>query len=40
MVAALDSNQSRLEFSWKCVDFKPDYMDFVLNFTYFGDVST
>ena len=39
IIAGPDSDQSKLEFKWKCVDFKPDYMDFVLNFTNFGDVS-
>ena len=33
IIAGPDSDQSALEFTWKCVDFKPDYMDFVLNFS-------
>ena len=40
IIAGPESDKSALDFTWKCVDFKPDYMDFVLNFTYFGDVST
>ena len=39
MVAGSDSNVTRLAFTWKCVDFKPEYMDFKLNFTFFDEVS-
>ena len=39
MVAGPDSNLTALEFTWKCVDFKKDYMDFTLNFTFYGNVS-
>ena len=39
ILAGIESNQSALEFNWKCVDFNQGYMDFVLNFTYFRDVS-
>ena len=34
MVPGLESNLTELEFTWKCVDFHPDYLDFVLNFAY------
>jgi hypothetical protein len=30
---------TKLGFTWKCVDFEPKYIDFKLNFTYFGEVS-
>ena len=39
MVPGLESNLTELEFTWKCVDFHPDYLDFVLNFTYVQDIS-
>ena len=39
MVPGLESNFSALEFTWRCVDFKPEYMDFTLNFTFYGNVS-
>jgi len=28
-----------LFFNWTCVDFKPTYMDFQLNYTFFEKVS-
>ena len=34
MVPGLESNLTELEFTWECVEFHPDYLDFVLNFTY------
>ena len=39
MVPGLESNFSALEFTWRCVDFKPEYMDFTLNFTFYGNIS-
>ena len=34
MIPGLESNLTQLEFTWKCVDFHSDFLDFILNFTY------
>jgi hypothetical protein len=39
MKPGLESNEEKLYFSWKCVDFKSTYMDFAVNYTYFDEVS-
>ena len=39
MVPGNETNATKLEFTWKCVDFKSEYMDFDLNFSYYHDVS-
>ena len=39
MVPGSETNVTNLEFTWKCVDFKSEYMDFELNFSYFHEVS-
>ncbi len=39
MIPAPGSNMTELEFTWKCVNFQPEYMDFNLNFTYAKTIS-
>lgn len=33
------SELNDLDFSWKCVDFKPSHMDFDVNYTRYQNVS-
>lgn len=35
MKAGIESNQSQLEMAWRCEDFKPLYMDFLVNYSQF-----
>jgi len=39
MKPGLESDIDDLEFSWKCIDFKPSYMDFNINYTRYQNVS-
>ena len=35
----IESDETKLKFSWECVDFKEHHIDFQLNYTYQDDVS-
>jgi hypothetical protein len=39
MIPGIESNLQDLNFTWVCVDFQPTYMDFLVNYTHYSNVS-
>ena len=39
MIPSIDSDEKQLVFTWTCVNFTNTYMDFLLNYTEYNNVS-